>query len=490
MDFFRSIGPLLRRRSTMDLSDGDSGGEDRLSALPDDLLICILILVNDAAAAARTSILASRWRRLWALLPELRFASIDHHRIGAALAAREAPDLSLLFAHTKDASPESLSAWLPVAARSLIGAIYLEVVRLEDETEAEERGTAVDLPCFEKATSIVLKLGFLPLALPPSGVFARLGDLQLVDIQLHGQSSGLGDLLSSQRCPSLWCLQVRNVRGLDSFNIHSVSLRRMELSGLRHLQQLTVMAPALKTLKVRNCFTLNPDLSVAKISAPQLMTFKWRNVHDPSSIQLNEMMLLRTLGIELFILEGEEAFEHNHYCMTLLRRFERIRTLDLMIYYPPDICAGPYLMEHMPSLPYVTFLALGVVAYGHSFGASSFDVISRCTGVKQLDLDFLQENELVEETPCPSGCICDEPPNWRTEELALNCLEDIEIRGMRGTEHEVALVQRLFHWATVVKKVKIIFDELITEGKAKELRQLLPSFCRAEVCMDISMSVP
>ncbi|KAM0876527.1 hypothetical protein ACQ4PT_036107 [Festuca glaucescens] len=317
----------------MDLSYGDDGGEDRLSALPDDLLIQILVLVDDAAAAARTSILASRWRRLWALLLELRFASIEHHRIGAALAAHEAPDLSLLFAHTKDSSPESLSAWLPIAARGLSGAIYLEVVRREAETE-EEIG-AIDLPCFGKATTIMLKLGFLPLALPPSGVFARLGDLQLVDIQLHGQSSGLGDLLSSQRCPSLRCLLVRDVRGLDSFNIHSDSLLRMELWGLQHLNQLTVMAPALEWLKVINCFTdpLNPDLSVTNISAPQLMTLKWKNVNDPSSIQLNKMMRLKTLGIELFILEGEEAFEHNHYCMTLLRRFERIHTLDLMIYY-------------------------------------------------------------------------------------------------------------------------------------------------------------
>ncbi|KAM0918666.1 hypothetical protein ACQ4PT_008704 [Festuca glaucescens] len=414
----------------MDLSYGDDGGEDRLSALPDDLLIQILVLVDDAAAAARTSILASRWRRLWALLPELRFASIEHHRIGAALAAHEAPDLSLLFAHTKDSSPESLSAWLPIAARGLSGAIYLEVVRREADTE-EEIG-AVDLPCFGKATTIMLKLGFLPLALPPSGVFARLGDLQLVDIQLHGQSSGLGDLLSSQRCPSLRCLLVRDVRGLDSFNIHSDSLLRMELWGLQHLNQLTVMAPALEWLKVINCFTdpLNPDLSVTNISAPQLMTLKWKNVNDPSSIQLNKMMRLKTLGIELFILEGEEAFEHNHYCMTLLRRFERIHTLDLMIYY---------LQEH---------------------------------------------------TLCPSGCMCGEPPYWRTEDLALNCLEEIEIDGMGGTEHEVALVQRLFHWARVLKRMKIMFDESITGSKAKELRQLLLSFSRPDICMNISMFVP
>jgi hypothetical protein len=61
------------------------------------------------------------------------------------------------------------------------------------------------------------------------------------------------------------------------------------------------------------------------------------------------------------------------------------------------------------------------------------------------------------------------------EELALNCLEEIEISGMRGTEHEFALVQRLFHWATVLERVEIFFDLSITESKAEELRQLVLS---------------
>jgi hypothetical protein len=320
------------------LSVADGGGEDRLSALPDDLLIHILVLVKDAAAAARTSILASRWRRLWPLLPELRFGSIEHHLIGAVLAAHEAPDLSLILAHTKDASPESLSAWLPIAARSLSGAIQLEVVRRESETEIGERCAAIDLPCFEKAIIIKLKLGFLGLALPPSGVFSRLGDLQLVDIQLHGQSSRLGDLLSSQRCPSLMSLLVSDCRGLDSLNIHSNSLLHLKLLYLHHLQQLTVVAPALKRIKVIRCFTdpLNPDQSVVNISAPQLMSLVWKNFRDPSSIQLDEVMNLKMLGIELLFLGGEEeAFDYNHNCMMLLRRFKRIRNLDLLISYLP-----------------------------------------------------------------------------------------------------------------------------------------------------------
>ncbi|KAM0841017.1 hypothetical protein ACQ4PT_059300 [Festuca glaucescens] len=380
------------------LSDADAeagaGGEDRLSALPDDLLIHILVLVDDAAEAARTSILASRWRRLWLLLPELNFNFIEHHRIGPVLAAHEAPDLTLLIALTEDASPESLSAWLPIAARALSGHMHLEleVVR----REAEERGAAVDLPCFHKATSIVLNLGLLDLALPPSGVFARLEELQLIRIQLHGQS-GLGDLLSSQRCPSLWFLRVSDAWGLDSFNIHSDSLICMELLDLHRLPQLTVMAPALKKLQLVSHFDpRNPELSVANISAPQLTSLEWMDVYYPSSIQFDRIAHLENLGIHFYILHGEdeEAFEHNHYWLTFLLRYEHIRSLDLMISYPPDICTGPYLTENMPSLPNITFLALGLIIWGHSFGASSFDVLRRCTGVKKLHLDFFPENQI------------------------------------------------------------------------------------------------
>jgi hypothetical protein len=51
-------------------------------------------------------------------------------------------------------------------------------------------------------------------------------------------------------------------------------------------------------------------------------------------------------------------------------------------------------MEQMPRLPYVTLLDLGVAAYGHSFGTSLFDILRRCTGVKQLELDFVPEIQL------------------------------------------------------------------------------------------------
>jgi hypothetical protein len=52
-------------------------------------------------------------------------------------------------------------------------------------------------------------------------------------------------------------------------------------------------------------------------------------------------------------------------------------------------------MELMPRLPDIISLQLAVEANGHSFGASLFDVLRRCTGVKKLYLGFLvTENQL------------------------------------------------------------------------------------------------
>jgi hypothetical protein len=48
------------------------------------------------------------------------------------------------------------------------------------------------------------------------------------------------------------------------------------------------------------------------------------------------------------------------------------------------------------------------------------------------------------QTPCPLGCVCDEQSNWKIEELSLINLQEIEILELRGSEHEVSFVKRLF----------------------------------------------
>lgn len=141
-------------------------------------------------------------------------------------------------------------------------------------------------------------------------------------------------------------------------------------------------------------------------------------------------------------------------------------------------------MEEITRVPDIELLELGILACGHSFGASLFHIMRMCTAIRALNLELLVAPEQEAETVCPSECICDQPPSWKTKELVLNYLEEVEISGLRGTEHEIGAVKRLFSWATVLKRMTVNFHDSVTESKAEELSQLLLTFCGPEICMD------
>ncbi|CAM0958279.1 unnamed protein product [Alopecurus aequalis] len=467
------------------LSDG-GGSEDRLGALPDDILVNILLKLLDAAVAARTSVLSSRWRRLWTLLPWLWFhSSIDPHGIRAALESHEAPVLRYLAVDLKDASPESAAAWLPIAARRLSGHLYINATQNDEAAE----GGALELPYFEKATSIRLELGYLGASMPPSGVFSKLTDLCLACVHLYDPGR-LGEALSSPRCPSLQSLTVENVSGVGNFTIHSNSLKRLELKTVVDgLEQLTVMAPELVLLGVYLCFdkASSNNQPVANISAPQLKYLDWRDAYDPRFTQFGNIENLEWLGIYPFFVYGQDSHGHklrNSYCINLLRRFKLIRNLSFGLGYPLEITSHEYLMEDITWLPNIAVMLLHIKSHGHSFGASFFHLITMCTGVRKLILTIDWTTSVpVAQTACPSGCVCDQPANWKTDELVLNCLREVRILKLRGTENEAGLVKRLFDWATVLKTMTVTFDSSVPESKAREFCQMLQSFSRPEICL-------
>ncbi|XP_066382585.1 putative F-box/FBD/LRR-repeat protein At4g03220 [Miscanthus floridulus] len=230
MEATQSGGPLAVKTSE------DDAGVDRLSTLPDDTLIRILIRLYDAAAACRTSVLSSRWLRFWLLLPELRYLSVG----------------------TLDADAESVAAWLPSMARRLTGHLSFtnhapgRDIDDDDGGGGGEERVTLELRCLS-ATSVTLGLGCgLGIAVAPIGVFTRLTDISLTRVLFRGPCT-LSDAVSSPRCPCLVKLTVRGARGLDNLTIRSDSLREMTLDKVRGLGQLAVASPALEYLSVFGC---------------------------------------------------------------------------------------------------------------------------------------------------------------------------------------------------------------------------------------------
>ncbi|KAM0878138.1 hypothetical protein ACQ4PT_035053 [Festuca glaucescens] len=477
-------GEIPAKRSK--LSDGGAS-KDRLSALPDDLLLQILLKLVDTAVAARTSVLSCRWRRLWTLLPKLWFyPGTEPLGIRAALESHEETALHYLDVDLLDGNPESVAVWIPIAARRLSG--HLDLVNTVEQHGSEDKAGeigAFELPCFEIATSIHLELGYLGMAVHPLGVFARLTDLNLTCVQLHGPCM-LGEAVSSPRCPSLQRLIVHGARGLGNFTVQSESLKRLMLRNVHGLEQLTVIAPALLCLSVICCFNSSENQPVANISAPELVILLWSDDYDPRFTQLGKMENLQQLSTNPFLVYGQYSYLQksvNSYTMKLLRHFQLIQNLSLGLIYPPEITNHEYLMEDITRLPKIAVMILHIYPNGHSFGASLFHLLSMCTGVRKLTLKLDCTTSHPVRTVCSAGCVCDLTPNWKTEELTLNCLKKVEVSNSGATDHEAALVKRLLEWATVLETMTVTFDRSVAGSKAKKFCQMLQSFSRPEICM-------
>ncbi|TVU40508.1 hypothetical protein EJB05_13975, partial [Eragrostis curvula] len=351
-----------------------------------------------------------------------------------------------------------------------------------EEAAAWEEGT-VELPCFEKATYITLRLGHLGLAVPPAGVFARLISLNLSGVRFDGPCE-LGDAVSSPWCPCLEWLTICNTRGLDSLTVDSKSLVRMRLSTVVGLRRLVVVAPALIRLTVASCFVhASSSEPVANIAAPRLRFLEWSDAYHPSFVQFGNIARLRRLGNIQFLVYGDD-FVCNRASLRLLQRFKVVECLMITLLYPPEIGDYQYLMDDMTVLPEFTILHLVLNANGHAFGASSFHVLRMCTSIRRMILEFSTRRNFKAPTACSchalfAGCICDQPLNWKTEELLLNRLQEIEIQELQGSKYEFAFV----NWATTLKQVTITFSCRITERKIKEVIQMFQSFSRPGVCM-------
>ncbi|CAN6175388.1 unnamed protein product [Urochloa humidicola] len=200
------------------------GGVDRISGLPDDLLLHVLARLRCACAAAHASLLSCRWRGLWKHLPELTFREISPGALDAALAqvARhtELSSLSLLDIDVPPGhrlSPAAVSSLLRAAARLAPAELSFVAWGLP-----EDRHTAVEVPCFHRTTSVKLAVWNLAVTLPEAdgGGFP----FPVVEkLSIDGCSFNFGALIS--RCPRLRVLEARCIDSIGTITVRSAALR-------------------------------------------------------------------------------------------------------------------------------------------------------------------------------------------------------------------------------------------------------------------------
>jgi len=125
----------------------------------------------------------------------------------------------------------------------------------------------VQLPCFDRTTSIKLNLYFVGFTLPPAGGFPALESLDLENGRID-----LSDLLP--RCPRLRKLFIPFWNS-DSIVVRSPSLEEFSVQANFNIAQLEIVAPALKRLYLDAHRGIHKDCNVV-FAEPAVEDLTWK----------------------------------------------------------------------------------------------------------------------------------------------------------------------------------------------------------------------
>ncbi|TVU18944.1 hypothetical protein EJB05_35066, partial [Eragrostis curvula] len=425
---------------------GDDVGEvDRISSLPDDLLLDILARLGCAQEAARTSVLARRWRGLWTRLPELTFLDVPLVTIERLLAQVTRPVLNLLDVAVGYQKP------FAVAAEDHFTSLLRAAERLAPKNlsikQPELWGRPrifhdIVVPCLNRTTSLTLHLPEFYLAPPPAGEFTALESLVL------GSRNMLPDSLLPM-CPSLRSLKFFAFNYFTEAIVHSTSLEKLVL-GISHddgyfqIDRIDIMTPLLKEATI-TFIRGEHDLSVS-FSAPLVEEIYWMCIYPREKVGLEYMRLSELLyslshGIHELHLKiecgGASIFRQDCFLI-----FDGDELPDAEWSFEEEIEKHP--------CPQFSVLVLELETKGHAFGPLVLHLL-QIRPVQTLKVNLLRRGKVS----CPLDCPCDQHTNWRNESISLTELEKVTIGGFQGEDDEVDFLKVLFRCATVLKSIRV-----------------------------------
>ncbi|KAK1628717.1 hypothetical protein QYE76_003032 [Lolium multiflorum] len=480
--------PQAGRRTTR--SQGFSGGddEDRIGALPDDLLLQVIERVGCPRAAARTGILSSRWRGLWTRIPRVTVTldDIELSDLEAALARAACAGLHLLdiFVPGRYVEVTSFQVEAVLAAADRLSPVEL---RFDTCPSIRYSSSGVCLPSFSRATSIEM-FGLRELMPAASGLPA------LERLSFYNEYGlRLGNLI--QRCP---CLRVLDLDlGLTprppmldvDLRIHSTSLEELRVKRYRGRDLvIDIMAPMLKKLDLTVLTSYAQDVIAISIWAPVMEEIFWSCSYVNSSARIGILWRLGRLQLTAVQRRRNDTMPYNGEDNTCL--YLPIFP-DMTGMVPAEWDLVEEIRKIKNTFPAVEFttLKLEVILWktGHVFGPLVLSLleiswIRRAT--RRLEINLKRRN--IEQW-CARGtnCPCDQPGNWRTKSnsLTLINLEEVEIEGFEGLDDEFDFLKVVFQFALKLKKVNVKVSDKVTPSALKKIDNMFKEYPRVECCV-------
>ncbi|VAI92774.1 unnamed protein product [Triticum turgidum subsp. durum] len=438
-----SSGP---RRSSVQEPDGTGDEADRISALPDDVLLLVLARLPCAAAAARTGVLSRRWRGLWARLRQIVFRDVPFPSIEAALGRFPPPPPAVFLLKIRVPQRQRRSRGLPnpkkhradsAGVNSLLrAAARLEPESLELRLPAGLIGRsrlAIDLPRFDGAASIALDFASpFSLRVPAGAEFPALEALSLTY-----SITDLDALLSC--CPRLRTLRLcRPLFPNHKCDVRVSSPSLQELVVCRELsltQRVDIVAPALKQLTM-SFSTM--ELISTSVLAPLVEKVSWHCYY------LGPYIVFGLWGINKLRLQTAD------------RQQQILSSLQIHAWADTSLLhaeAGNFAQEiekHMVAA--FSVLELHLTAKGHAFGGFVFHLL----GMDRIRTATRRLKLVLERSSMKGGCLplcpC-EFPNWNSQIICLAALEEVEFNGFEGKDHEFDLLKLILGCAPMLKRI-------------------------------------
>ncbi|CAM0954665.1 unnamed protein product [Alopecurus aequalis] len=411
----------------------DGGVPDLISALPEDLLLQVLRRLGCARAAARTSLLSRRWSCIWRRIAEFTFRDVALRSLLPALDSLLLADVFLLDVRVPEVAPE-LSPWRDehiVRVSSLLrAAADLSPVELRFDVPPSALCPAitVHLPRFLRATSIKLHGLNLLFAELPAGqyMFPALETMSLSSCRVDLHALVL-------QCPRLCVLRATGCMhgGKDIITVRSATLRELVVESKVHSTgRIDFEVPALDRLVL--AVFVEPELSVS-VSAPVVDNVRWQCSYARAP----------AAGIGLWGLSGV-----------------RLQTEGNALFPHTELNLAQEIEKHLVVKDF-SVLDLHFITRGHAFGAFLFRLLKISwirTATKSLKIGL--KTTRGGET-CLPNCPCDDPNNWRSQIVSLINLEEVEIKGLRGDDHELSTLRLIFRCAPMLKRITVRLSDKV-----------------------------